>query len=85
MKTVVVLVNIIGIDFVKLLQAVDLRRVQAKEELFLCAPPVALLFAFFRPIPGTGMDNNNAKRSADERQLLIGIRRTVIQLIPISE
>lgn len=46
MKAVVIPVDVIGIDFVKLLQTVDLRRIRTKEELFLDAPPVTFLFAF---------------------------------------
>ena len=45
-KTVVVLVDILAIDFVELLQAVDLGRICTKEKLFLDTPPVALLLAF---------------------------------------
>ena len=45
-EAVVVSVNIIGIDFVKLFQAVNLGCISTKEELFLDTPPVTFLLAF---------------------------------------
>jgi hypothetical protein len=84
-ETVVVPVDVIGIDAVKLLQTVNLRSIKSEKELLLDTPPIAFLFAFFSPVPGTAVDNDNAKGSTDQRKLFIGIRRAVVQPIPNSE